>query len=225
MPAKITKEYQVKRTGDWWIASTPVVDRQNDRVMPLGLDLSNYRRNPVVMWAHDYRSPFAVVGRAEDLQLTATDFRIKPQWRKPVNDQDPMNIIQALIDEGLVRAMSIGFRPLEETPNDYGGYDFTRAEILEVSVVPIPANQQALALAAKALGPGTTKGAPKADVVTQAAVLGRKMDRYAAGLSPTEAKKLRAAMIDLRLAILGWKLEEFVARLQRERRRGTGSGW
>lgn len=156
--SKITKQYQVKQSGGWWIASTPNLDRQKDRVFPLGLDLSNYRRNPVLMWAHDYKSPYAVIGQAVDLEVTATDFRVRPKWRKPANDADPMTIIQALLDQGLVKAMSIGFNPVDSVPNQAGGYDFLAADLLEVSLCPVPANAEALQLAVKALtgDPGTS---------------------------------------------------------------------
>ena len=120
-------------------------------VEPFGLDISNFQRNPVLVWAHDYHSPFAVIGRAVEMEVTGNDFRIRPEWREPVNDTDPMHIIRSLIDGGLVKALSIGFRPIEWNENPQGGLTFTRAEILEVSAVPIPANQSALRLAIKSL--------------------------------------------------------------------------
>lgn len=147
---KFTKLFDIKQEDAWWIASTPTRDRDDDRVMPLGLDLANYRNNPIIAWAHDYYSPFAVIGRAAEMQVSDNDFRIKPEWREPANESDPMTIIQRLIDDGFVKALSVGFRPLEWEENEFGGYDFTKAEILEVSVVPIPANQTALRRMVKA---------------------------------------------------------------------------
>lgn len=152
---KKVKMLEVKRDAGWWVASTPAVDRDRDRMYPHGFVLDNYRKNPVIAWAHDYRSPFAVIGRAKDMSINESEFRIFPEWREPANDADPMHIIRALIDQEFVRAMSIGFNPIEFEANDKGGFDFHSVEILEVSVVPVPANQEALRLAAKALAGDT----------------------------------------------------------------------
>lgn len=148
----IRKTYETKQEDGWWVASTPAVDRDRDRIEPLGLDLTNYRNNPVIVWAHDYRSPHSIIGRAAEMQVSDRDFRIKPEWREPASESDPMHIIRSLIDAKLARALSIGFNPLEFAENEKGGVDYTRAEILEISLVPIPANQEALRLAVKALG-------------------------------------------------------------------------
>jgi HK97 family phage prohead protease len=162
----IRKEFTVtKDTEGWWVASTPALDRDKDHVMPFGLELERYRANPVLMWGHNYRDPWALIGRAAQVQTTDADLRIQPEWREPVNESDPMHVIRSLIDSGLVRALSIGFNPLEYADNEHGGRDYQRAEILEISVVPIPANQEALRLAAKALSDTTddTTVAPEFD--------------------------------------------------------------
>ncbi|HVP10921.1 MAG TPA: phage major capsid protein, partial [Phycisphaerae bacterium] len=50
----------------------------------------------------------------------------------------------ALIKAGLVRGLSIGFRPLEESyDRELGGYRYLRSEIMELSAVTIPANAEA----------------------------------------------------------------------------------
>jgi HK97 family phage prohead protease len=176
----IRKEFTVTKDPDgWWVASTPALDRDKDHVMPFGLELERYRANPVLMWGHNYRDPWALIGRAAQVQATDADLRIQPEWREPANESDPMHVIRSLIDSGLVRALSIGFNPLEYADNEHGGRDYQRAEILEISVVPIPANQEALRLAAKALTvddtTGDTTDAPEFDpepAVTLGAVAG-----------------------------------------------------
>ena len=47
-------------------------------------------------------------------------------------------------EQGLLRAASIGFRPLESSPNGRGGLSFTRWELLEWSLVAVPANAEAV---------------------------------------------------------------------------------
>ncbi len=132
------------------VISTAGMDRDRDRVMPRGAVLDNYLKNPVVMWGHSYYQPSDVIGRTVNLETSdggiTADFELRPA----ANDQDPQNIVRLLWDGGWVRTASIGFRPIEMQPNEYGGNDITAWELLEWSLVPIPANQDALRLAAKA---------------------------------------------------------------------------
>ena len=37
--------------------STGARDRMNEVLDPAGIDMSNYKKNPVVLWAHDYTKP------------------------------------------------------------------------------------------------------------------------------------------------------------------------
>lgn len=138
------RTFEAKQADGWWIASTRDVDRQMDIVEPRGLLLDNYQKNNVLLWAHDYYSPHAVIGRAEEVEVNDHEVRIRPSWREPASESDPMHIIRSLIDAGLVRALSVGFRPIESMENQFGGRTFTKAELLEISLVPIPAQQNAL---------------------------------------------------------------------------------
>jgi hypothetical protein len=80
-----------------------------------------------------------------------------------------MNIIRLLWDEGLLRAASIGFTPMEWKENELGGKDFTKWSLLEISLVPIPANASALRLAAKGIDDSTPVEvvSPSAETETQ----------------------------------------------------------
>jgi HK97 family phage prohead protease len=146
------KNFDVERKDGWIVASTPTVDRDADRVMPLGMRLENYKANPVIMYGHQYGEPWSLIGRAADIQVDADGIRILPELREPVNDADPMCIIRALWDQGLLKAASIGFNPLRYADNPFGGKDISESELLEISLVPIPANQTALRLAVKGIG-------------------------------------------------------------------------
>lgn len=149
---KITKTLDITTNSDGWIvASTPAVDRDRDRIMPLGIDLTNYQKNPVVIFGHNYAEPWAVIGRAADMQVDGSSLRFRPELREPANENDPMHIVRALWEQNLLRAASIGFIPREARENEFGGKDFLKSELLEISLVPIPANQDAIRLAVKAL--------------------------------------------------------------------------
>lgn len=156
---KITKTCVVKiveqrNDGGRILISTPAVDRDRDRVLPLGVRADTYLKNPVVQWGHDYSSPFSTIGRTTNLEITpdgiVADFELRPA----ANDQDPQNVVRLLWNDGWVRAASIGFIPRNGTKNEFGGMDFTDIELLEWSLVSIPANQEALRLAVKGLDAG-----------------------------------------------------------------------
>jgi HK97 family phage prohead protease len=154
-----TAEVVSKQDGGGRIViSTAGTDRDRDRVMPRGCLTDNYIKNPVVMWGHSYHSPSDVIGRTLTLEATDAGLVAEFELRPAANDQDPQNIVRLLWDGGWVRTASIGFRPIEVQPNEFGGHDFTAWELLEWSLVPIPANADALRLAAKALEMGEPGG-------------------------------------------------------------------
>lgn len=131
------------------IATTPTVDRVGDVIDPLG---ASYADDLPLLWQHRHDQP---VGRVkfgnptkDGIPFTATIPRV------------PMpGALQARVDEawdsvrsGLVRAVSIGFRALKDGVETLkgGGYRFTKTEIMELSLVTIPANSDAVITAIKA---------------------------------------------------------------------------
>jgi HK97 family phage prohead protease len=157
------KAFDIAQQADGWImASAPNVDRDADRVMPMGIDCENYRKNPVLIFGHSYSDPASIIGKAAEIAVDETGLRILPELRTPATPNDPMHIVKALWDAGILRAASIGFRPINMVKNAFGGNDILACELLEVSIVPIPANQSALRLVAKAMGDDPDEDKPKA---------------------------------------------------------------
>lgn len=132
--------------------NTLSVDRDRDRVMPSGALIQSYMSNPVVQWGHNYREPWSTIGRTNELIIDAKEIVADFTLRPAANEQDPQNIIRLLWSGGWVNAASVGFRANREMmeENDHGGWDFLEWELLEWSLVPIPANQDALRRAVKA---------------------------------------------------------------------------
>ncbi len=123
--------------------STDSIDRHGDIVEPGGVDLEAFQRNPVVMWAHDYRN--LPIGRAERVRVEGNSLRASVLWAPT----DFAGQVAELYRRGYLRGWSIGFRPIEwtERRDEKGallGYRITRWELLEFSGVPIPANPEAL---------------------------------------------------------------------------------
>lgn len=135
MPALGEREVQL-------IISTSKPDRDNDVINADGWKLTSYRKNPVVLFAHDYRS--LPIGRARKVQ--AGDGLLKAIDHFVEQEVYPLaEIIFQMLKRGYLNAASVGFAPLKWLRNeDRGGYDFEEQELLEHSIVPVPANAGAL---------------------------------------------------------------------------------
>ncbi|ATB41136.1 hypothetical protein CYFUS_006598 [Cystobacter fuscus] len=117
--------------------STQVLDRHRDRVRPNSLKTEAYEGNPVLLWNHDDCEP--AVG-------TARVFREGDEWfMEPTFDEvdELSKTVSAKVKAGTLRTCSIRFRILRYEPNAEGGLDYEEVELLEVSIVNIPANPEA----------------------------------------------------------------------------------
>jgi phage head maturation protease len=136
------------------VISTPALDRDREVLLPNGVDLKAYRKNPVVLWAHDYKQP--PIGKALWIKKTKEDVRAKVQFA----DTDMGNEVFQLFQDSILKAFSVGFDPWSAESRDpaeadlkanpeWAGVDriYTKWELLEFSAVPVPANPEALAVA------------------------------------------------------------------------------
>jgi len=147
------------------LISTEAIDRDGDIVVAAGADLENYKKNPVVLFGHRYSDPEAVVGRALELETMAGK-GIRARWQfAPWGTSKGSDAVRRLWAGGFLNATSIGFMVpdggMEEirTEDDEGesrrsGWRFNEWELLEFSLVPVPANAEALRLAIKAMKDG-----------------------------------------------------------------------
>jgi HK97 family phage prohead protease len=126
-----------------FLASNDSLDRQGERIARGAWVLDAYRKNPIVLVHHDYRS--LPVGRTvsifEDERGLVADIEF--------DDQDPTaRLVESKVQRGFLNAISVGFRSLETRPDptDRTVLVHTRAELLEVSLVAVPANPEALVL-------------------------------------------------------------------------------
>lgn len=125
------------------LASTAAVDRHGDIVDQNGWDLTNYKANPVMLWAHNYSE--LPVAKATGIEIT--ELGLEAEFEFAPSDANPKAaMIQKLYDDGFLNAVSVGFIPKERKGNV-----ITKSELLEISFVPVPANQEALRLAMKSM--------------------------------------------------------------------------
>ncbi len=120
------------------IISTADQDRQGEIVSQEGWDLAHYKNNPIVLWGHNYTGlPIGVTDSIElkDGKLVAKG-RFAPEDANPFAQQ-----VRRLYDAKILRSTSVGF-----IAKEMEGNTITKAELLEFSFVPVPANPMALSL-------------------------------------------------------------------------------
>lgn len=129
-----------------FVASTQGADRYGDTIDQKGWDTGSFERNPVLLWAHDYNTrPVGKVGRLDKGgDLTARDVTFTPPEMHAFGAE-----VGAMVAAGFLNTVSVGFLPKKweerwDQEKGFLGFHFLEMELLEISVVPVPANPQAL---------------------------------------------------------------------------------
>lgn len=122
--------------------TTDGVDRDRDLIAADGWDTTDYLKNPIVLWAHDYRT----LPVARTLSILRTPHGLSAVAQFPPADVHPFaDTVYRLIKGGYLNASSVGFRPIKWAFNeDRRGVDFFEQQLLEWSIVPVPANVDTL---------------------------------------------------------------------------------
>lgn len=133
------------------IISTEAVNSYGSRVLTAGIDLSQYERNPVLLWMHrrSWEPGAMPIGRVENLRIE--DGKL---IGTPVFDQNDnfAKQIESKWENGFLRMASAGLEPIETTPDPalvipgQTRETVTRCKLVEVSIVDIGGNDEALQL-------------------------------------------------------------------------------
>lgn len=132
------------------VASSPRVDRQGDIIDPLGISFS--ATGVPLLRGHNPDQP---IGRVRFEKPTKDGLRFEARIAKPTERgtfKDRCDTAWQEVKSGVTDSVSVGFRPIpgevEALPG--GGVRWKRVEILELSIVPIPANADARILETRA---------------------------------------------------------------------------
>lgn len=124
-------------------ASSNSVDRQNEIVDQNGWQLDSYRENPVVLDSHRYDSIEDIIGRCIRAEVVNGSLECDIIFC----DSEKGECAEELVNTGFLRTVSVGFKSLERRPGGAGQpMTHTRAELLEISMVSVPANRDAVRL-------------------------------------------------------------------------------
>ncbi|WP_277977394.1 phage major capsid protein [Pantoea endophytica] len=146
------------------IATTPSPDRYGDIVMPEG---AKFQLPIPLLWQHDHQSP---IGQVTNAKVTAEGIEIKAtlaQAEAPSQLAARLEEAWQSIRLGLVKGLSIGFRPIEYAYIDEGGIRFTSWEWYELSVVTVPANAEGTIQTVKSIDERLRAASGKPHVVSK----------------------------------------------------------
>lgn len=151
-----------------FIVNSNMDDRDREIVLPQAVIQSRdiYMMNPVFLWGHRHRgNPEDILGTCMGAELVENDTKIEAKFQYDVEIHQQADTVFKQVQKGTVRAVSIGFIPLEwvtawdgdEMIERLPAYAaealksgrvwvvYTKVEWVETSQVPIGSNRQALA--------------------------------------------------------------------------------
>jgi hypothetical protein len=123
-----------------FVFSNQKVRRDGHVVINKGIQTANYLRNPIILFAHDDSQP--PIGRGSNIDTSGVNCRIDVTF-VPADVLPFAGTIRDLVAGKWLRALSMSWQPVDwkySTDRSHpSGIDFTEVDLLEVSVVPLPA--------------------------------------------------------------------------------------
>tara|TARA_R100001086_G_scaffold169725_3_gene92506 strand:+ start:3291 stop:3908 length:618 start_codon:yes stop_codon:yes gene_type:complete len=140
--------------------STETIDRDGEVLVAQGMDASEFEKNPVVFYNHDYAQP---IGKITDIRRKADKVDATIEFAQRPSDFEGSyfpEFVESLVEQGIVKGISVGFVPhaggvrkaSQKDREDYGDsvrQVYSKWKLLEVSVAPLPANGEALVSAVR----------------------------------------------------------------------------
>jgi HK97 family phage prohead protease len=122
-------------------ANTTSKDRTGDVVLSEAWvkGIENYRKNPVLLYQHDHGKP---IGKSDTVRVDKKGIFVEASVSSAA---EKLHGVQSLIEDGALKSFSVGFR-VKDADYDRTADTFVikDLELLEISVVSVPANQESL---------------------------------------------------------------------------------
>ena len=100
-------------------------------------DLKNFKKNPVVLDSHNYDGIEHILGKVKNAKVKDK----KLQGTVVFAEMNPKGVMaKEMLEAGFINAVSVGFIPKEFDEK----YNILKSELLELSIVSVPANPEAL---------------------------------------------------------------------------------
>lgn len=152
---KATKEENGVYTA---VITTSNIDRENEVLLANGMDPTEFEKSGTIFYNHDYDLPIA-----KNLSITKGRGRWTSKFKMAERPEDfegqffP-DYIKTLIDQKIIKGVSVGFQPLEgrrPTKKDIKDYGedirrvITRWKLMEFSIAPLQSNTEAVITSVK----------------------------------------------------------------------------
>jgi HK97 family phage prohead protease len=137
-----------------FICSDESINRYGFRVLTAGIDISLFKKNPIMLFNHErmswgadvYNGP---IGRWDNIEKKESQLLADPI----VDENDPKGaILSKKVENDFIRAASIGFQIIETSEDPklmlpgQTRPTVTKCKLIEISLVDIPANTNAVSL-------------------------------------------------------------------------------
>lgn len=176
-----------------FVFSDNSVDSYGDTIDAKGWIWDRSGAGTIALFGHDPNKVENIIGRAHNIRVEGNQLVGEIHFAE--KDVNPAaDVVYQLVKGGYLNSVSVGFQPIEWTlakdKSRPGGIDFKKQKLLEISVVGIPANENAVA---------------------QARAAGIDVDRVLSrdGKTPTKKGLYSVSWLASILSDLGW-LEESV---------------
>jgi HK97 family phage major capsid protein/HK97 family phage prohead protease len=150
MTVRFARAYQDNSDVWTFVASTDAVDRYGDVIEPSGWDLRAFKKNPIALWQHSASQP---IGTWRDIQVDEKGRLVATLDMVKAGVSSIADMLRGMVESRVLRAVSVGFLARKIEPilgadgKPTGGLRFLKSELLEISLVSVPANPEALAVA------------------------------------------------------------------------------
>jgi HK97 family phage major capsid protein/HK97 family phage prohead protease len=166
------------------VATTPTPDRLNDVIEPLG---ASYQKEIPLLWQHDRYAPVGITSLGKATKKGIPFEARLPKVKESGTLRDRIEEAVQSMKYRLVSAVSIGFRVIDDAMEflDNGGILFQKTEIMELSLVTIPAQMEATITSVKSLDQGVRAALGKPHAVK------KTTDSSAGASAPTTRKETK----------------------------------
>ena len=154
-------------------ANKATIDRGNDLVLPEAYSktMDEFMKNPLVFFNHDWDAP---IGKISEFEIKNDGLYVTAIIAEGL---DLANKVWKMIEQGILKAFSIGFIPKEiDYDSATGAFIIKELELLEVSVVTIPMNAQSLFEMSKGMIKSITMNSPAGEWVSYKSLIGEKIE-------------------------------------------------
>jgi HK97 family phage prohead protease len=144
----ITKDATESGDDGTFVLNEATPDRVGDIIEAKGWVLDDFEKNPIALWMHDHEKP---IGTWENVHVKGKQLI----GSLKLGSTNLARMAKQLLDDGILKAVSVGFRPIDYDPIDeddpWGAWHIKSALLLETSLVSVPAHPNALRIS-KSLG-------------------------------------------------------------------------